>query len=230
MRRVGPWRIWVTRTQPEAGTTAERLRAMGHEPVAAPVLVSRRIPRAAIDPAGIDLADIEALAFTSAAGVRAFADLSPARDLAVFAVGAATAEAARAAGFGAVRTAGGDVQALATAIADARPGRVLNPTARKPAADLVALLAARGAEARSVVVYETVPAPEAPPEAIDAVLVHSARAARIIAGLIGPDRAPLLTVFAISEAAAAPLRGLPFARVVAAPFPDEASLLDLLQA
>jgi len=38
-----------------------------------------------------------------------------------------------------------------------------------------------------------------------------------------------LSAFAISEAAASPLRALPFARIVIAPFPDEASLLHLLE-
>jgi uroporphyrinogen-III synthase len=38
-----------------------------------------------------------------------------------------------------------------------------------------------------------------------------------------------IAVFAISEAAARPLRTLGFGRVVAAPFPNEAALLDLLK-
>jgi len=217
-------RVWITRTQPQADATATRLRAMGFEPVVAPVLVSR--PVAGAD---IDLSGIEALAFTSAAGARAFADLSPARDLPVFAVGEATGEAARGIGFGAVQIGGGDVHALAAMIADTGPDRILNPTAREPAADLVALLATLGVSARSVIVYETVPTEVAAPTDIDAVLVHSPRAARIVAHLISPERARALKAFAISEAAAAPLRALPFASIATTPFPDEANLLSLLE-
>jgi uroporphyrinogen-III synthase len=225
MRRLGPRRVWVTRTQPQADATARRLVAMGLEPATAPVLVAGPVA------ADIDLAGVGALAFTSAAAVRAFADAAPGRDLPVFAVGEATAEAARAAGFTDVRAARGDVRALADRIAAAEPppALVLAPTAREPAADLPALLAARGVRARGVVVYETRPVRADPPAGVDAVLIHSARAAQVIAELVAPDLAACLSVFAISEAAAAPLRFLPFAAVVVAPFPDEAGLLQLLK-
>ena len=217
-------RVWITRTQPQADATAARLLALGFEPVVAPVLVTRPVADA-----GVDLSGVEALAFTSATGVRAFAGLSPARDLPVFAVGSATAEAARTAGFDDVQIGGGDVHALVAAILAATPGRVLNPTARAPAADLTALLAAHGVSASSIVVYETVPTEEAAPVDIDALLVHSPRAARIVADLISSARAAALRAFVISEAAAAPLRTLAFATIATALFPDEASLLDLLQ-
>src|SRR5262245_38438369 len=87
-------RIWITRAQPGADVTAERVRALGHEAVVAPLLAVRMIPDVSID-----LRGVAALAFTSANGVRAFADASGERGLKVFAVGAATASAARAAGF-----------------------------------------------------------------------------------------------------------------------------------
>jgi uroporphyrinogen-III synthase len=223
VRRVGPRRIWVTRTQPQADATALRLAEMGLAPVVAPVLIARAVP------ADIDLAHIAALAFTSAAGVRAFAEASPSRGLPVLAVGGATAEAARAAGFAHVLASKGDVEALADLIAAARPSLVLAPTAREPAADLPALLAARGVAARSVVVYETVPTGSVVPADIDSVLVHSPRAARIVADLISTDMAATLSAYAISEAAAGPLHALPLAHLAVAPFPDEASLLHLLQ-
>ena len=217
-----PHRIWITRTRPEGA--AAQLRAAGFEPVSAPVLETRAVA------ADVDLAGVDALAFTSATGVRAFADLSLDRELTVFAVGEGTAAAARAEGFDSIQTSNGDVVALAAFIADARPGLVLNPTAGEPAADLPALLAEQGVTARSLVVYETFPTGVAVPPGIDSILIHSPRAARIVAGQMTADRARALAVFAISEAAASPLRALPFARIATAPFPDEASLLDLLQA
>ena len=196
---------------------------MGLEPVVAPVLETRLVA------AEVDLAGVDALAFTSATGVRTFADLTLDRELSVFAVGEGTATAAREEGFAVVSASTGDVRALADVIVKAKPSLVLNPTARKPAADLVALLAEQGIAAQSLVVYETVPTGAAVPPFVDSVLIHSPRAAGILADQLTADQAPTLSVFAISEAAAAPLRALPFARIAVASFPDEANLLDLLQ-
>ena len=53
-------RIWVTRTAPEAEATAARLEALGHTAVVAPVLEARAIVDARVDLAGVD-----ALAFSS---------------------------------------------------------------------------------------------------------------------------------------------------------------------
>ena len=227
-----PRRIWITRSQPQAAETADRLRAMGLEAVVAPVLAMRPLADVMIDPAGAD-----AVAFTSGHAVQAFATLwslaqGPVRDLPVFTVGEATASKARAAGFTDVRASSGDVRALAQTIAEAKPvpKLVLNPTASEPAANLEDLLAVHGVRARRIAVYETVAAgPFAVPDDIDTVLIHSAKAANLVAGLVGPGRASGLSIFAISAAAAAPLQFLSFARFATAPFPDEASLLDLLK-
>lgn len=220
-----PLRLWVTRTQPQAEATAARLRALGHAPVVAPVLEVRSVT---VDPARLVGAD--ALAFTSQAAVAAFAAQSPERGLPVFVVGEATAAAARAAGFAQVTppAAGGDVRALADQIAGAarRPAALLNPTARAPAADLPALLAERGISARGVVIYETAPTPLAgAPVGIDGVLIHSARAAEQVALRVAPALAATLSLYALSDAAAAGLRNLGFARILVAEHPDEAALL-----
>jgi uroporphyrinogen-III synthase len=220
-------RIWITRAQPGAAATAARLEAMGFEPVIGPVLDVR--PRAAVD---VDLAGGDTLAFTSAAGVSAFAALTTARDLAVFAVGDATAEAARAAGFADVHSARGDAAALADIIAAVapKPARVLCPGAAAPAADLPRLLADRGVGATALVVYETREAPpEPPPDNLFAILIHSAKAARAVAQRLAGAEISDLTVLAISPSAAAPLAGFGFRRLAIAPRPDEAALMALLE-
>jgi uroporphyrinogen-III synthase len=222
-----PLRVWVTRARPQADATAERLREMGFEPVLAPVLDIRPI-----DGVRLDLAGVDALAFTSAAGVSAFAGLSPARAFSVFAVGDATAEAARAAGFSNVRSAQGDAEALAGLIAAAapRPTLVLNPTAADPAADLAGLLAALGVAARSTAVYEARErALGASPADLDCVLIHSLKAGRVAAALLAGRDVSALAVMAISAAAAAPFAGLRLRGLAIAPFPNEAALLSLLQ-
>jgi len=221
-------RIWITRAQPEAEATARRMRALGHEPLVAPVLEVQPIGEAP------DLEGVGALAFTSRNGVRAFAALWDVRDLPVFAVGDSTAEAARAAGFSEVSSASGDVAALAGLIAARREsfnGEVLHAAPEEPAGDLIAALQARGVPARAQAVYRTVPAGFEPPDGVQAVLVHSAKAARRLAEAPGLEFIePVMAAICISAAAAEPLRGLPFGEVLVAPASTEAALLETLEA
>lgn len=212
-------RVWITRTRPGADRTAERARDLGFNPVVEPLFVVRPLaPK-------VDLAGVTALAFTSAQGVDAFARLRPERDLPVFAVGDATAAAAARAGFVEVRSADGDVAALARLIAAARPeGAVLHPAAAEPAGDLAGALRTAGIGAETVAVYETVERDWTTP-AFDAVLVQSPRAARALSTRLPP--APL--AFAcVSDTAAAPLRAAGFADVRVAAAPTEAETLALL--
>jgi uroporphyrinogen-III synthase len=227
-------RIWVTRAEPEAQATAERLRELGHEPFVAPVLEIRPLA------AEIALDGVAAIAFTSRNGVRCFPAIDAARTLPVFAVGDATAAAAREAGFTDVRSAEGDGAALAALIVaglDPVGGAVLVARARQPAFDLEGALAAAGFEARTAIVYRSVailPKAEvlaamraSPP--LDAMLVHSPRAARQAAKIIGGQRGRrALMAYAISAAAAGPLEGLELRGIDVAPFPSEAALLKLL--
>lgn len=217
-------RVWVTRTQPGADRTAARLRALGHEPVVVPLLRVRRLPWTP------DLAGVAALAFTSINGVAAYADTTEDRSRPVFAVGDATAAAARDAGFPQVRSAGGDVAALTTLIAAAAPlpGALLHVAGRPRAGDLQGALVRLGVTVRTVTVYETTPTGAPTPERVDAVLAHSPEAARRLAERVGTD-APASALFAcISDAAAAPLRRAGVARLAVAAHPDEAALLALL--
>lgn len=184
----------------------------------APLLAIRPIPQAAPD-----LTGVAALAFTSRNGVAAFAALTAARGLPVFAVGDATAEAARAAGFARVRSAAGALGDLARLLAEAAPGAVLVPGALEPAGDLPALLAGR-VEVRPLPVYEAVTIGASAPAAFDAVLVHSPRAGRALAGL-GPFAGQVCTAISHAAAAALSASGL---EIRIASHPDEAALLRAL--
>ena len=115
----GAQRVWITRAEPGASATAERVAALGHMPVVAPLM---RIEP--VEAPQVDLRGVAALAFTSANGVRAFAAAEPSRNLKVFAVGAGTAAAVKAAGFRQVLSADGDVAALAQRIRNAPYSRV----------------------------------------------------------------------------------------------------------
>ncbi|MBF0665813.1 MAG: uroporphyrinogen-III synthase [Brevundimonas sp.] len=214
-------RVWVTRAEPGAACTAARLSALGFEPLTAPLLAIRPLPQAAPD-----LSGIAALAFTSRNGVDAFAALSPERGLPVFTVGDATAERAREAGFGAVRSAAGAVGDLAALLAEAAPGPgpVLAPGALEPAGDLPGLLRGR-VEVRRLPVYEAVETGTPAPSDWDAVLVHSPRAGRALAAR-GPIGARVALV--ISGAAAAGLGPRPAAEIRIAARPDEAAMFEAL--
>jgi uroporphyrinogen-III synthase len=224
-------KIWITRAQPAADVTAERVRALGHEALVAPLLAVR-----SLDDVRVDLGGVGALAFTSANGVRAFAEKCPERALRVFAVGAATAQAARAAGFRLVLSADGDVDALADGIAQRRTeirGAVLHPGAAEPAGDLAGGLERYGVEARRLILYETRPLKlDAEQAAVlvraDAVLLHSPSAARALAAVLRAHPAPRLRALGLSKAVVKPLAR---SRLAARAFPSmplEAALLNLI--
>ena len=176
-----------------------------------------------ISQAAPDLTGVAALAFTSRNGVDAFAALSGARALPVFAVGDATAEAARAAGFASVRSAGGALADLARLLTAEAPGRVLAPGALEPSGDLPALLAGR-VGVHVLPVYRAVETGAAAP-VFEAVLVHSPRAARALAAL-GPFTGQVAV--AISDAAADPVTRAAALEIRIATRPDEAALFEAL--
>lgn len=144
----------------------------------------------------------------------------------VFTVGDATAQAARTAGFARVQSASGDLDSLAALliVQGSEVGPLLVPGALEPAGDLPALLRGR-IEARTLPLYEAVETGAAPPAAFDAVLVHSARAARALAAR-GAFAGQL--AFALSAAAADPLGDRSGLEIHLALTPDETALLAAL--
>lgn len=230
-------RLLVTRPEPEATRTAERLRALGHEPMLAPMLETVFLdpPLPAIEPA--------AILVTSLNGVRALARWPlPADWFArpLLAVGDRTAEAAREAGFLDVRSADGDgaaLAALAIATLDPAAGPLLYPAAVDRAGDWPDRMVAGGFAIRLVEAYRMDPAAELSDSAvaalrdrsIDGVLVYSPRTAKTLSRLLAAIRPPLpldgLAVYALSPNVAA---ALDFGAVHAADEPTEDALLTLL--
>ena len=228
----GP-RILVTRSEPGASQTAARLAALGYEPVVEPVF--------AVEPLPASLPPFDALAFTSANGVRAFARLSAIRDVPVFAVGARTAEIARQHGFPAVASADGDVGALAALIiAQNLPtgAALLHVGNEETRGDLSGVLKASGINAEHVALYRAAPAAKAGPALdehlrggarIDAILIHSPRGAAILAQHVAAFSDPAaIDIAAISAQALAPVDRLANRAEIAAA-PDEESLMDALR-
>lgn len=228
--------LLVTRPEPDAGRLTAHLEALGYRVTRAPLM---RIRPAGAEPR---LEGVQALAFTSANGVRAFASLSAVRGLTVFAVGEATAEAARACGFTDVAVAGGDVRCLAALIAarvNSAAGPVFHAAGRHVAGDLADALKRAGIEVRRQTLYEAQAADRLPaaaaralrgePCALDGVLLFSPRTARLFenlavaAGLreeLGP-----VTAWCLSPAVAETLTPSFWRRSVVSKARDQTSLL-----
>lgn len=219
--------VIVTRAAAEAESFAARLQSAGVPAVVSPVIEIE------IADCAVDLAGVGALAFTSSNGVRAFAQNAAERRLPVFAVGEATAETARGAGFTAVQIAGGDVEALAALIIARRgdvSGAVLHAVGRDKAGDLVGALEKAGIAAKTQVLYAARPAAALAPQAErlianaradDAVAFFSPRTAALFVELCArrnlKDAALGLTALCLSDAVAQAAEAAGFSRVRAAP-------------
>ena len=223
-------RLWVTRSRPGADRLAARLRALGHE-----VLVD---PLTAVVPLRFepDLDGVTALAFTSGHGVRRFADVSPRRDLPVWAIGRETAQAATEAGFEAVVVSRAHGAALAEDM-KAQAGRVLWVRGRRVAFDLAKALAGGKLWVRSAHAYDTRPRPAPDGLAalgdgrLDGVILQSLGAVEALIDQFGPvDAAPAraAVAFVPSARVAEALGAAPFSRIEVADTPDEDGLIALL--
>lgn len=217
-------RVALTRAEPEASRTAERVRTRGAEAIVAPLLT--------IVPCGYDTSTegAQAIIFTSTNGVRAFPDARGARDRIVLTVGDATAEAAREAGFNDVRSADGDVAALAAlakAALDPAKGKLVHIAGDHVAGDLGGELRAAGFTVERRLAYASVAAatlPDALKQPLDIVLFHSARAAETFVALGAPN-AKGLTAGCLSATVAEAAGKTSWNRVVIAPRPREDDLL-----
>ncbi len=217
-------RVAVTRAQPEAERTAERVRALGAEPIVAPLLTI--VPCAY----NTNVEGVQALLFTSANGVRAFPDVRGARTRLVLAVGDATAEAARAAGFADVRSADGDaasLTALAKSVLDRRGSKVIHIGGEHAAGDLAGQLHAAGFNVERRVAYvarAAIALPAAFSQVLDIVLFHSAHAAETFVSL-GATRAEQLTAACLSQAVAEAAGKAVWRRIIVSPAPREDAFL-----
>jgi len=222
-------KIWVTRSAPGAEATAARLRDLGHEPIVAPVLVVSPLD------VRLDLSGVDVLAFTSANAVRAYAALTPRRDLPVWTVGVSTAQAARKAGFERVTSSDGDVADLGVRLAaDLSRGAVVkHPCALELAGDLASPLAAVGVTLRPAPIYQTVVAAvdgaiRAALASAEIVLLHSPKGARALNRLLAVHPTTVQRALCLSPAVAAALDVGKIPTVSFAALPNETALLKLL--
>lgn len=209
----------VTRPEPGNSATAERARAMGFDVRSMPLFVARSIGWTPPPPE-----DFEALLVTSAAAVRlAGPGLGSLVSLPVHAVGAATADAANAAGLTVAMTGTANAQQLLDAMTSRNIRRILWLCGRDRSE-----LRADGSVVTPLPCYAvdraSPPGEWAELVAAPAVLLaHSVRAADYISELVGGARGHL-TLAAISGKVAA-AAGDGWGDVAIARQPDDAALL-----
>lgn len=237
--------VLVTRPAPGNEATAEALRAGGFAPLLAPLLRFEvvSLPDSIGDGAGAVIVT-SAAAFHAIAGHPARAALSA---LPLFAVGEASADAARAAGFTDVTAAGGDAVSLRELIlGEVRARRLKKSTpflylaGTDLSVDLEAELGARGVRVQTLTVYRMAMLPTLTDEAhdafaggeIEAVLHYSRRTATAFVEAVrtaGVEISALaLPHCCLSDNIAAVMREAGAHHVVVAPTPDEPALLQVL--
>jgi uroporphyrinogen-III synthase len=236
-------RLLVTRPEPDAAPLKARLEALGLAATVEPLLrlapAERRV---------IDLADAQALIATSRNALRALGAhpaCAGARRLPLFAVGRATADAARALGFAIVVTGAGTAEQLLAhivGVVDPAAGVLIHLAGDAQAVDLKGELEAHGFRVQRHVLYH-MRASQALSAAtveqlaegeIDGVILLSPRTAAIYAGLVrrqGLARAARRLVhFCVSSATAARLDTLGAVPVAVADRPRLEEVLALVAA
>lgn len=215
-------RLLVLRPEPGATATARAAATLGLTAIVAPLFAIQPLAWSPPDPAGYD-----ALMVTSANAVRfGGAALRCYAHLPAFAVGAATADAMRLAGFADVAVGAGDADRLAALIAAGPHRRLLHPCGehrRAPAFD--------GA-IDHLPVYRSAPVGALPDAARDvaatgaAALLHSPRAATLFGTLIDAGRFDRAATHLVAiSAAAATAAGPGWRSVSVAPIPRDAAVL-----
>jgi uroporphyrinogen-III synthase len=222
----------VTRPEPGASETAQRLTALGYDPIVTPLLLVRRLESPLPE-------DVDAVLVTSGNAL----PWLPARlhGTPLLAVGNATAGRARTAGFTHALSADGDASALAALAKQAcRPGAaLLLATAHGQGAALAAELREAGFAVHRRAVYAAQPVDRLPAMAVQALqdgsltaaLFLSAETARAFARLLPPPLLPALAeveALTIGHPAAEALRVLPWRRVRVSAKPTQDSILAML--
>jgi len=233
-------RALITRPREDAQGLARALEARGLEVQLEPLLDI--VLRQGI---ALPLDGVQGFLATSANGVRALAANGAPRDLPLWAVGAATADCAKALGFSIVDRAGGDVSALADLVmdrVDPGAGALLHAAGSALAGDLSGMLGAQGITVRRLTLYDARPVEAFSPALIAALdadamglaLFFSPRTAATFARLMDVagrgDACRAISAYALSRAVAERLAVLPWRQVRIAREPDQAALLAVIDA
>jgi len=227
----------VTRPEPDAQASLERLAALDIAAIANPLMTRQGLDANLPPPQGF-----AAMAISSTNALRALAErqaLDPFRTLPLFAVGHRTAHEARLLGFTDVTSAEGTLESLVSTIALARlAGPIFYPAGKHLSGDLAHAMAPHGIMVVTAHVYEMVAETALPPAildllvsgGLDAVLFYSRRTAAIfctLAAKLAVERRRQPAMLCLSENVAAPLLENHFNRVFLADHPSEEAMMAL---
>jgi uroporphyrinogen-III synthase len=208
--------LLVLRPEPGASATVAAAHGMGLEAIAAPLFAVRPIEWA------LPASPPQAILLTSANAARhGGTNLAALNRLPVYAVGAATAEAARQAGFAHIIEGDRDAEAIVALARRDGIGALLHLAGRehREVASHDITIDRRIVYSADAVEVLPAAARDALPEAV--ALLHSPRAARLFAGLVPPAAISIAAISPATLAAAGP----GWHRAEAAAEPTDASLL-----
>jgi len=236
-------RVLVTRPEPGASRTADALQQVGIDTIICPFTETVDLPVSGTSIA--DAARADAVAVTSAKALThaPLPLIDALRAKPVFAVGDATAKAARVLGIDDVRSADGDANALAElmdgAIAAGAP--VLYLCGRVRTGELERLLSETGRNITLIETYDIQKVSQLTDKImgilqiddLDGILLHSGMSARLLVDALRTmserQRVDKKTLFTISERAGEPLAAVAGAKIVAAPVPRDDALIDTVR-
>ncbi|SNB53045.1 uroporphyrinogen-III synthase [Arboricoccus pini] len=229
--------VLLTRPRRQSLATARALKRKGYRSLIYPLLSIERL-----DHAEPDLRDIAGIVLTSANAATALDDRM--RQMPLFAVGEATAAAARSLGARHVTVGQKDGRALAgriTSYFNGRPGALLHLAGEQVRDGLEEALVAAGLGYRRLTVYRAQEARTLSQRVLDAlrrdefvaVMLFSPRAATIFRNLLAAadllDRAECVTAVCMSEAVAACVCDLAWQAVRVADLPSQDAMLKCLR-
>jgi uroporphyrinogen-III synthase len=203
-------------TRPNAEATEAKLRQRGHEVVARPLM--------AFEPVSWHAGPPQAVMLTSPQAARC---IETPWQVPVYAVGSATAAAAREAGFTDVRDGGGNVQSLVDRVAAAGIVQILHLAG----ADRTPVSVPPSLRIDTVIVYRARLLPMAELSDVDRVLLYSARTAAHFAAECDRLQVPRENVgLAVLSEAIATAAGAGWRDIVVADQPSEEALLAAIDA
>lgn len=229
--------VMLTRPRTDSDALAAHLRSRGHDVHLEPMLE--------IDPTGaeISLNGVQAILATSANGIRCLATTTDRRDLPLYAVGDATADCARGAGFEAVHSAHGDSQALLALVVarlDPSAGKLIHVRGMDATGDLSGALEASGFAVEPAILYKATKVDLLSEtgrnfisgEKIDSILFFSPRTARTFVSLVNEaglrDHCTYIAALCLSQAVADAAKALSWRDVRIAATPDQLAMIRIL--
>ena len=231
--------VLVTRPDEEGLALANQLKTVGKKILLEPMLIVENLP---VKDLSYD--KTQAYVITSANSIKALLNLRPDLEIPLFAVGNASAIAARKSGFKTVYSADGDADDLAKLVDDIlnpSEGDLLYISGKTQSGNLFKKLSSLGFGVSEVVVYETIPRKSLSPatvaaiknDQVDTILLYSSKTAEVLIKLIRKSRlvrqCKKITIICLSKGIANVAKSLNWYNVLVSDKPTQEGMLDLLE-